>query len=404
MAIDLDNSPVTIIPGITGLMNSRRPLGGLELSALPFLPAWETAMESEGHTNAAIFDPLNYADPALVFGDYYYDAAWCFYQIGDYLGETEPWATYAENAIAVYRDGYLTPNDYETVGKWRFAHGMYESYARGGSVTQLELQKMRDNPTDSSTEPLLRTYGAPIERGYSQHLSREIAYSLQSNVLAERAGVARITDSDLDMNVYPKNRVEYLVGFMENHLKEWITQTFALTVDVRFAPFMFGLTANSLIEFYEWEEENSRNPNAYWPTTNWPNIIAALEDVATWMVNEAEVVGTSQYAGLPMYDFMFFAYDVQDEYPYFRYQDRYDEVSGDATPAPDLNTLISSVYAWLYLKTGNLFYRNVHDLLFAGGHGARGIYLQGKHFNQNLRYTFRALNWRAQADTAWYGG
>ena len=58
----------------------------------------------------------------------------------------------------------------------------------------------------------------------------------------------------------------------------------------------------------------------------------------------------------------------------------------------DLNLLIAPAYAWLFKQTGTVTYRDKANALFAGGTKA---YLgDGKHFNQNYRWSFKYVEWR----------
>jgi hypothetical protein len=132
--------------------------------------------------------------------------------------------------------------------------------------------------------------------GYFESVSREAAYAGKAQILAERAGAVRKPDSG--SGHYPPNRsgsfLEYLVMFAESHLHEWRTQTYSDPKGGRFSPFMFGLTAEFLISFQEWERENGRDPNAYWPKTRWATIADGLADVADYLYNEARVAAGPQ--------------------------------------------------------------------------------------------------------------
>ena len=67
--------------------------------------------------------------------------------------------------------------------------------------------------------------------------------------------------------------------------------------------------------------------------------------------------------------------------------------TGDQQPSPDLNLLISPVFAWMYKWTGQVGYRDKHDSLFIGGVNQADI-TQGKQFNQNYRWSIQGLEWR----------
>ena len=64
--------------------------------------------------------------------------------------------------------------------------------------------------------------------------------------------------------------------------------------------------------------------------------------------------------------------------------------------APTLNLLIAPIYAWVAGRTGNLRLLDQGDRIFAGG--VKHANLEGgKHFNQNYRWSFAYVSWRASA-------
>jgi hypothetical protein len=64
--------------------------------------------------------------------------------------------------------------------------------------------------------------------------------------------------------------------------------------------------------------------------------------------------------------------------------------------APGLNLLVAPAFAWVYLQTGDITYRDRGDKVFAGG--VRGAYLDGgKQFSQNYRWSFDYVKWRTEA-------
>jgi hypothetical protein len=162
---------------------------------------------------------------------------------------------------------------------------------------------------------------------------------------------------------------------------------------------MTGLTMKALIDFYEWEVESGRNPNAYWedPTddNSWPTVVAALSDFTNWLYAEARVRnegGTpSQYVGLRMWD---------ENSEGFRYADRYSTSEGQSpdvvAPTADLNMLIAPAYGWVYKQTGSATARTQGDAIFAGGVRGACLSCGGKQFNQNYIYSFDYVRWRTE--------
>lgn len=336
---------------------------------------WETIMEQEGRRWGEYLDPASghSRDERLVAQ--YYDAQWVFFQVSDRLGGSEPWNTFADYAKRIYKDEYLVPNDFASSGYRRFPHGLYFDFLRGRGVTAEEMELLRDRPA----------YSRLVEfrsRGDSERLSRETAYAIQANVLAERAGSPRMREEGVA-------RLEKFVEYSENHLWEWRTQGYRDYPDYegRLAPFMFGLTAMALIEFHEWERESGREPDAYWPTGNWSGLAEALADTALWLRYEA-TMKRGPLAGEPLW-----VPDVRRSgYGAFRYEDK-----GESQAAPDLSNLIAPVYMWLYLNTGDERFKEIGDELFAGAVYNACARCSGKHFNQLMRHSFQYVAWRAAA-------
>lgn len=343
---------------------------------------WEERMVEYGHKWGRALNPKSGRDQADMLQMTYYDAAWVFYRIADLTGQREPWYTYATRAITAYRKGYLEKASYSVPGYWRFPHGLYEDNLRGGSTIPEAIRLIRDKPAFSNVYELRPGSGY---FGEWESMSREVAYVIQANIVAERYGLDRVIESGTP-------RLASLIGFTEKQLHEWRTQEFASPEGGRFAPFMFGLTAQALVEFYEWELENGRDPNDYWQAEYWPNIISALDDVSTWAFNEAKVrEGTN--AGRPMW---VESYRGSGGLGAYRYDDTAD---GSTEIAPDLNLLIAPVHGWLLKMTGEEKHRAMGDAVFAGGVRNASVDWSGKIFNQNYRWSFDYVRWREDADT-----
>lgn len=341
---------------------------------------WEKNMVQFGHKWGRYLNPTSGHDEADQLQATYYDAAWVFYRISDYARQQEPWYTYAARAIDVYRGGYLEKAGYSVPGYWRFPHGLVEDVSRGGGTSGEAIRLIRDRPAFSNLYELRSDSGY---YGNWEAMSREVAYVIQANIAAERHGLDRVLDSGVP-------RLEPLIGFVEVQLHEWRTQQFASPDGGRFAPFMFGLTAHALIEFYEWEVENGRDPNAMWPGRHWADIVTALEDVSAWAFRDAKV-RSGRLAGESMW---VPSYKGSGGLGAFRYDDT---ASGSQEIAPDLNLLVAPVYAWLYKSTGNRDFRDMGDAVFSGGVRNASVGWNGKIFNQNYRWSFDFIRWREEA-------
>jgi hypothetical protein len=346
---------------------------------------WKAKMISAGHKWGRFLDPASGNNLDSRLGAQYYDAQWVFLQIADFTGDKEPWHTYAAHAERVYRDEYLIPNDFRTQGFRRFPEGLYEDYRRGGDTTLEQLREIRDKPAYSNIEELTR--GPDRRSGFSEAASREVAYALQANVIAEKAGLPRVIEDG------GKPRIQSLLEMCENHLWEWRTQDFGVSRGGRVAPFMMGTTAYALAEFHDWEKVSNRDPNTLWPKRHWPSIDAALLDVFKWLHDEATVGPGEELAGEKMWVPL-----ERIGYGTFRYMDRTIADSGAPDPTTDLNQLIAPAYYWLYKQTGDVKYKSIGDQLFAAGARYGSAEWSGKHFNQQYRLSFRSLEWRKEGD------
>jgi len=375
---------VVIGPGITDLsgnkMQSRIDWFFTTIKALPsqvdvpLLSTWEANMLSWGNNWGKHHNPNGSMGRDARIGATYYDAQYVFYQIADYTGQKEPWYTYAKHAEINYRN-YLGKT-FRRAGYWRFPHGFFEDYIREEGATTKDIMMIRDNVS----------FSHPIEfspnTGYFGEwasVSRELAYVIQANVIAERARLPRKFDNGAP-------RLKTFIRFTESQLYEWRTQTFMNPKSGRFAPFMFGLTAHALIEFHEWETANGRDPNAYWAGKHWPTIKDALKDVSYWAFNEA-TVRAGDNAGQKMW-----VPSSGQNGGAFRYDDTAD---GSNDVAYDLNMLIAPVYGWLYKETHDVIYRDMGDQLWIGGVKKACLKcLLGKVYNQNYRTSFDYIRWR----------
>lgn len=362
------------------------PGGAACRAQLKGLAAWERQMEERGHfwgryLSSSDSEPLR---DRLVHE--FYDSAHTFYRIAEYREEEEPWVGYAEAALEVYRDGYLMPNEWRAAGWRRSSHGLYYNFVRGGDVTREELELIRDRPAYSNVRE-----GRGL--GGSERRSRAIALAVQAHVHAERAGAERKTEGGI-------TQLSVFVKWMGSHLYEWRTENYQgeyADKSPRFAPFMFGMTAHSLIEYYEWEVDRGADPNRYWarvypidygqetvvssPQVVWPTIVDALSDVAMWAATQAQHDNGEDMLHVDRDGDVAFLY----------------ESSGRGKPAYDLNLMIAHVYAWLWKETGNPAFRALGDRLFASG-ARKGSTVTGKHFNQQHRMAFDFLEWRRAGD------
>ena len=362
------------------------PLAGL----LPPLHAqWEANMLAAG---AQWGDYLTAFFPAQ--GTYqeatytYYDSQRVFYNIAEYTGNAPLWEAYALEGERVYLNYTLYSindfygYDFSFPGYRRFSHGFLGHWARDPLAHGTEyLIKIRDNPAYSNPD----TAGKANE-WYWVRYSREVAYALSAHVNAEKAGLAR-----------NNARLPLYVAMALSHVNEWVTGQRGNPDEGynRFAPFMAGLTSEALIEYYEWEAAQGNTPD-----NTIPNALQSLAD----FVWSSTVVGGSA-VGLPMW-----VPDVGGTgFPHndtggsgvggFRYEDRLNtESPGDLTTRvdPDLGLLLAPLYAWLYMRTGDVGYIDKGDLIWEGCVALASVDWNTKIFNQSYRWSFDYMKWRNQ--------
>ncbi len=181
----------------------------------------------------------------------------------------------------------------------------------------------------------------PLGGGKHEKYSRETAYIMNAYMVGEELGLPR--------NPRLKQAVEYALG----HIDQWFVEDSSRN----WAPFMFGLTCEALISYHERVEKDSRIL---------PKIKLGLDECWRRAWREREQA--------------------------FFYR-----ADNPARGAPDLNLLIAPAFAWVYLRTGDVRYRELGDKVFAGG--VRGAWLDGgKMFTQNYRWSFDYVRWRGEAE------
>ncbi len=362
--------------------------------ALPMLSEWESKMLADGEYWGQYL--TNLYPPAGTFSEQtmtYYDSQRVFYQIAEYTGQDEPWHSYALEAKRVYLN-YVenSVNDsagynFSFPGYRRFAQGIYMEYVlTGDSKVYENIAKIRDNPAISEAGD--RSISVPA--WYWERRSREVAYALEAHIFAERAGYPR---DEADVARY--------VSMALNHIKEWTSGEFGYTESYRRAPFMFALTAEALIIFYEWELENGRDPSALYNHSSVPaefiptiGIPEAIKSMADYLYDEAVVI-SGENIGKRMWveDLGGRRPNWNDEggsgYSTFRYED-----IKSGAPTIDLNLLIAPAYAWLFQHYGDMKYINIADRLFTSGVSLSNTRWNTKIFNQNYRWSFDYVKWR----------
>ncbi len=350
--------------------------GHVEISACRIGPAefahatkdWERRLERRGHQLGRHFIETDLAKLNAEPRAWYYDSERVFLQAANHFADSAgTWNTYAQAAEAAYK-AYLRPG-FTVPGYERFPHGLALDYRRNGDEDSLAtLRALRDRGpfADVLTNSNARHW-------YRQAYSREIAYMIETHVMAERSGLDRRPAA-----------LERYVDMALQHIRAWTTGQYR-TEDPQWRfcqAFMAGLTASALIDYHELTVDNKDADKRI------PRAVRALADRLIdhmWVVNHATDTVTTRLPRL---------------YGSFRYAvPAVPDVGGDS-PAPDLNLLIAPMYAWLYLETGKQHYRTVGDMAFVAGVALASID-RPKVFNQNYRNSFSYLSWRASGNERW---
>ena len=332
------------------------------------LDDWETVMVDRGTSLGQHFLGTSLDEINALPRSGYYDSQRAFLQIADYLGDPHgTWNDYAQAAEHAY-EAYIQPG-YGMPGYERFPHGLLMDYVRNGDTnSRTTLQNLRDQG------PFADVLASAYSDGwYQQRYSREVAYMIETHVMAERAGMIRQSDA---LAAYVDRALK--------HIEIWTTGDYLNgDPDWQFCQsFMTGLTASALIAYYELTVDKGD------PDSRIPPALRTLGDwlIANMWLPEHPIVGT-------------YAYEPE-VYGSFKYVSPAVSGVGGENAAPDVNLLIAPLFGWLYRETGELGYRKVGDKAFAGG-VAFAYLVPNKAFNQNYRTSFDYVEWRAEGKARW---
>jgi hypothetical protein len=306
--------------------------------ALPAIQQWEANMRSYGKK----YVDLNYIGCCADFtGVWYYDGARAFLQMADYTGDAS-FLAFAQRINEAYRDNTLA-----TEGSRKYAiypHGLREVYLRFGDEQSKEaIRLLQEHPG----------YNYRAQWGAPWDASREMAYGLSVHAVAESLGLPRHVETSMGFEPGQTLFDEHL-AIVLGHFDQWFLSETAPFV----YPFMVGLSAEALIDYYEVSKD---------PEVPWLLKLAA--------------------------DKMYGNPDTWDEAT--QSMKIVEEKNGVITrgPAPDLNLMIAPLYGWLFQQTGDVTYRDIGDKIFTSG--VQRAYLDhGKQFTQNYRWSFKYLEWR----------
>lgn len=305
--------------------------------AIPGVLAWEDYMvELADHWAPQLLDPNN----TLGDSNWYYDIASTYWQIGDYVRRSNAYAEVALASINRYEQYLLTSNPPGCAAVWAvFPRGLRQTYERTQEAHWADTMKLMTscgwvacagNPDPSSMR----------ETAYSSDVWRELTYL------------------DAGDPVMLEKSVEFLLG----QLNLLFAQETGKGEGMVCEPFMFGLAAQSLIDYFDLTEDE-RIPEA---------LIAATRYIWDHGVNEK--------TGYVMYDLWTpggINHDNQIAYT-------------------SLNGMMFNAWGFLYAVTGNDLYRQQGDILFEHQFDDGGYSWSPKQFAQCYRRSIDYVTrWRA---------
>lgn len=304
-------------------------------AAIPELETWEGRMvgwEAQMHCDALAEAP-GAGDPGLnaFLANVDYDAVRVYHQIADYTKD-EKWRECADRAEKVYRDAFVLPEEGDVVAYWNHSDGLTLDALENGDQKSADAVKLLAANGDYCSDD---AEGDTVDPLYS----RENANCLMALINAERLGEPR--------------REEKLAELYENaygHIDQWfVSRDYGY-----YEPFMFALTAESLIRYYQYIDGDQEVVDA---------IIMGLDVI--WDEAWVEDLGSFRYST--------------------------DEAADEN--GKDLNLIIAPVFAWAYERTCEPRFRDRGDAVFAAG--VKNAFLGNqetgegaKQFNQNFRWSF----------------
>ncbi len=268
----------------------------------------------------------------------YYDGTRVYYQLADFT-KNAAWNACAANVKHVYRDSYVAPNKGRIPGYRRFARGLYMDFVRNGEAAS-KTAVIQLAPPDG------------LANGWSISSSRirETSYLLEAYHYSSKLGADREAEA--------RTAVDLLMGDIDQ---------IAISGNAPWAqPFMCGLAADALIDYYE---DGHRTDT---------RIPIAIKTLADWLwANAWGKDGEGK-------GFYYNSFDYSIGHPH--------------SDMANLNLLVAPMYAWLYRYTGDPTYLKQGDKIFDDGleYGSDGMtYGGGKNFMQQYRWSFDYVKWRS---------
>lgn len=297
---------------------------------------------------------------SITKSSWFYDGVRVYNNVSKLLEDYPTWDQCRSNIKAVYRDGYIIPNNGAVLAFNMFTRGAYEDYRRTGDALNLTQIDKLDLHTYNPANGFL------ISPNPNQ---RETAYSL---------------DSDLYASLLGRNNVRYghdTTYWLQYHLDQVLSQVDMICLDRNaeyFEYFMAGLDADALISYYELKAHDPRIP-------------PAIKCLADRLYEGWNAVTRDPGA-----------------FPYDSVQEQINQVGSSRV---QLNLLIAPMFAWTFKMTGDATYQSEGDDIWTHGvlndgalnngpgfMGSLNAYpggSAGKFFSQNYMWSADYVVWRS---------
>lgn len=302
--------------------------------------------------------------PSTTYGGWFYDGVMVYYNIENLLNNGKDWAQCRANVKQVYRDNYALTKPIQTF--MTFSQGYYMDYLKTADPADLTLINKFNN------ESYAPYHGVYVDVSY---LQREVAYVMRNEI----HGVA------LGQNVPVLGQTSaFIRDYAEDHVLGMMDQICLSQNAQYWENFMVGLQAEALLQYYTL-------------ATRDPRIPPALKCVADFLYkNQWQAINAGSF-------------------PYDKYQWHMNAsyANGSTSCMNTLNNLISPMYAWLFMMTGESAYQTEGDAIFS--HGALfdcaplptgpAAYLtfpgfsDGKNYSQQYYWGPSYVEWRSPPET-----
>ena len=222
---------------------------------------WESVMLSKGAEKGTV-GAIGVPGP-VESGTWYYDGTRVYNQIAEYTGDTS-WYVQAGTCNDVYLP-YVLSGGPDGQGWRQFAEGLVDQWNRDAPGSQ--------ERTDIETAIVrLMNHGPFLNTIYDVHGIRECSYALDNMVMGKQLGLA--SSNDYLMPVY----ADALLGYFDQC---FITRNISSSVVYEIKPFMVGLGAEALINWYDYTVAQHALDSSFAIDTRVP---VALKAAGDWLM------------------------------------------------------------------------------------------------------------------------